>query len=261
MAIPLNNDPPTVERKALPLEIHAATASYHATLNRSIIPRLKLCLPPHAANPAVYADGIACFGRIYILFELVWEEILEGRPDDVRINDALKQIRLPSLFRSARLQADLCLLDQGLDGREQSYKDDDDELLALLERTREAMLKKPHLIMSYTWVMYLALFNGGRWIRGQLEKAGPGFWGTQTHTDSPKLDCLSFWEFEGNSDGEDIKNDFKARFEVAAAVLDDTKRQEVVAECVRVFEMCSQMVGWLDKQTQPISAKPVVPEV
>jgi heme oxygenase len=256
----MNQDPPRVEPKSLPIKIQAATRSCHAVLNRSITSRLPLCLPPNAATPGVYAGGIACFGRIYFLFEHVWEDLLTCRSENPRIHDALKQLKLPSLCRSARLRADLSLFDQRLGGQAESYKMEGDELAALLDRTREAILKKPFLIMSYTWVMYLALFNGGRWIRAQLEQAGPEFWDTQVHTLTSKMDCLSFWEFEDELDGEEIKYDFKARFNTAAAVLDDAERQDVVDECVRVFETCSQMVGWLDKQTQPISAQPIVPE-
>ena len=38
---------------------------------------------------------------------------------------------------------------------------------------------------------------------------------------SSKIDCLSFWEFEGDFDGEDIKTDFKARYNIAAATLNE----------------------------------------
>lgn len=254
------HEPATPERTALPLEIHAATKSYHTVLNRAIIPRLSLCLPPHATTPAVYADGMACFGRIYFLFESLWEDVLEDLPDDFPILEALEQLKLPSLLRSTRLNADLSLLGQRLVALDRFYKDEDDELEALLHQTREAILARPYLIMSYTWVMYLALFNGGRWIRGRLEQAGPDFWGVQAQTLSSKIDCLSFWEFEGAQDGEDIKIDFKAKFDIAAAALDDTERQDVVEECVRVFETCSQMVIWLDKEQQPTSAQATVPE-
>lgn len=205
----MNRNPPRVEQKSLPLEIQAATRSCHTVLNRSITSRLPLCLPPNAATPAVYAGGMACFGRIYFLFEHVWEELLTCMPGNTRIHDALKQLKLPSLFRSARLRADLSLFDQRLGGQAESYKKEDDELAALLDRTREAILKKPLLIMSYTWVMYLALFNGGRWIRAQLEQAGPEFWVTQVHTQSSKMDCLSFWNSRMNLTGKKLNTTSK----------------------------------------------------
>jgi hypothetical protein len=144
----LKNDSPAVERTALPLEIHAATKPYHSVLNRAVILRLSLCLPPHATTPAVYADGMACFGRIYFLFESLWEEILEDLPDDSPILHALEQLRLPSLVRSMRLKADLSLLGQRLLGQDRPYEEQDDELAALLDRTREIILGRPYLIMS-----------------------------------------------------------------------------------------------------------------
>lgn len=246
------------EYRSLPLEIHAATRSCHTALNRLIISRLPLCLPPHAANPAIYAEGIAAFSRIYLLFEQAWDEILTGRPGKLCIHEALRQLKIPSLSRSAKLEADLSLLNQRLDGQGKSYNEEHGELAPLLDRTREAILERPHVILSYTWVMYMALFNGGRWIRDQLNQGGPDLWGS--HTQSFNIDCLSFWNFEGELDGEDIKDDFKARFNKAVAVLDDTERQDVIDESVRIFETCSQMVAWLDRQTRPRSPELIVPE-
>ena len=259
MAVSMTLDP-KVEHHSLPLEIHTATRALHLSLNRCITSRLPLCLPPNATNPAVYANGIATLGRIYLSFEQAWEDILACKTEQPRIQEVVNQLKLPSLSRSARLKADLYLLDKRFAGQNGTNNEVDTELRILLDRTRKSILNKPYLVLSYAWVMYLALFNGGRWIRAQLEQAGPEFWGMQRLPNSSKIDCLTFWEFEGDLDGEDIKTDFKARYNTAAAALNHTERQDVIDECVKVFEKCSQMVGWLDRQTHTASLEPDVPE-
>jgi hypothetical protein len=101
--------------------------------------------------------------------------------------------------------------------------------------------------------MYMALFNGGRTIRDQLVTAGPEFWQvSKTPTDFQEgvdvilAERLQFWYFDSATDGDDIKEDFKKRFDIAAAQLIASERVDVVDEAVRIFEMCRQMVDWLD---------------
>ena len=86
---------------------------------------------------------------------------------------------------------------------------------------RQAVSAKPYLLVAYAWVMYMAVFSGGRWIRGQLVGAGEGFWrgvevgdgdsGEEEGKRGLEAAGLSFWHFVGEEDGEDIKREFKRR--------------------------------------------------
>lgn len=51
--------------------INSATQEQHAQLNRLILDRLPLALPPKALEPSLYAGGIAAFAQIYFAFEQV----------------------------------------------------------------------------------------------------------------------------------------------------------------------------------------------
>lgn len=240
----------TVERVTLPLEIHAATRLPHAALNKLITSRLPLCWPPHATTSSRYAVGIATFGQIYISFEEAWSELIVSGANIDRMDKLLRQLKNPSLLRSTRLNADLSLLHSRLGGQPCLAPSYNEELVHMTEKIRRLILERPHLLLSYVWVMYMALFNGGRWIREQLTQAGPEFWGVDAlaESPSPRIDCLSFWDFDGESDGEDIKTSLGARYNTAAAALSETERREVIDECVRIFDVCAQMVSWLDGQ-------------
>jgi len=113
----------------------------------------------------------------------------------------------------------------------------------------DRLILQPHRILAYQWVMYMALFNGGRWIRDQLVAAGPKFWkgphASECDRDG-KIDCISFWHFPGEVDGEDIKDDFKARFSEVAFQLSDRQHHDIVEEAVHVFDLCRNVVEWLD---------------
>ena len=234
------------EQTTLPLEIHAATRSCHTALNRLIVARLPLCLPPHAASPATYAQGIATLGQIYLSFEQVWDECLASSTGSHRTDDLLRQLQMPSLSRTTRLNADLSLLALRIGSQEHLQSAEQEEVMRLTSRIRRVILQRPHLLMSYAWVMYMALFNGGRWIRDQLAWAGTEFWGTESFN----IDCLSFWEFAGDEDGDDIKHEFVTQFNVVAGALSERERQDVVDEAIQVFEACAQLVALLDQKTQ-----------
>ena len=53
---------------------------------------------------------------------------------------------------------------------------------------------------------------------------------------------LSFWEWSGIHDGEDIKAFFKVTFERAANQLTQRERLDVINEAVEIFAMCERII-------------------
>lgn len=129
------------------------------------------------------------------------------------------------------------------------------ELLAFTEHIYQSTKEKPHVLVAYAWIMYMAVFSGGRWIRQQLIDAGPAFWGFHTESEQLNFDLgrdatqgfLIFF-FEGRQDGEDIKADFKRRLERAEELLTPEERSDIVSEAQIIFEHCISIVEGLDKQ-------------
>ena len=245
---------PAPPQRSLPLEINAATQTQHSALNRLIRSRLPLCLPPHAQTPQLYAIGLSVFGSIYMSFEDEWRRVLaRRRKDNPRMAEILQTIRLPKLLRRHPLERELVDL-QCFIGKLPTSKIAFDALGAHQTAMRTSIHAKPHILLAYAWVMYMALFNGGHIIRDQLVAAGPKFW----HTSNTPADFeegaylilaerLQFWYFDSPNDGDDIKEDFKQRFDIAAAQLTASERADVVDEAVRIFAVCHTMVDWLDE--------------
>ena len=231
--------------RSLPLEINAATKSQHTQLNHLITSRLRLCLPPNTSTTDLYTTGLSVFGTIYTAFEKEWQRFLEeddGGGEVNRIICMLELLHIPRLLRSDWLRNDLMLLE---DNDPTRSKMSENILQCYRNAVAHPIREKPTRILAYTWVMYMALFNGGRWIRDQLEAAGPKFWhtGREGQVD---IDCLAFWKFEGDNNGDDIKNDFRKRFDSAASQLTEAERADVVRTAVGIFQMCHGMVDWLD---------------
>lgn len=236
--------PSAATRPALPAELRAATREEHHALNTLIVPRLSLCLSPQVDSPLVYAKGMAAFGNVYFAFE---DCLAAGRTSgrlDPRLGDMYEILHIPQLIRTNRLRGDIELIKSRLEepaAREIAAVEDDSKVF--YSRIHDLLSTKPHVMLGYTWAMYLALFNGGRWIRRQLASQGPEFW----RGDQPPL---SFWEFEddgsADSEGEHVKVLFQERLLSAASLLRDDEKDEIVEETGRLFKLCSEIVHILD---------------
>ena len=127
--------------------------------------------------------------------------------------------------------------------------------MAFVAHIENEIQEKPYLLLAYTWNMYMALFSGGRYLRAQLRAANAQAWGVthvtrnpHTHADNVqdlKIDevmgeadvdaPLQFWCFDGDSDGEDLKADFKARFAEVEVLLTDNERSDIITEAVEIM--------------------------
>jgi heme oxygenase len=185
-------------------------------LNRLIIARLPLALPPHTSNPSIYASGLLYIAPIYIKFESLWQNLLStGSPtnasaeqrykscDEDTLSKALppnsssflsaqqpklcnntsfilSQLLLPELLRSERLRSDIKLLlgkrSQEVDEQLSHISQNAPALTKFIEHIENSIVAKPHVLVAYAWVFYMALFSGGRYIRGLLQSAGTDFW-------------------------------------------------------------------------------------
>ena len=104
----------------------------------------------------------------------------------------------------------------------------------------------------------MAVFSGGRWVRRQLENAGPEFWLGESVDERQEAGReplgFSFLSFDGHEDGEDLKMHFKARLAEAEALLTAQEREEIVAAAQGLFEDCIALVHLLDREMEQQAA-------
>ncbi|MCJ1478896.1 heme oxygenase [Lambiella insularis] len=254
----------------LPKRIAAATRSAHTHLNHLLVARLPLALPPSAHSSEIYAIGLQRFAPVYLAFEAAWSEIVDLQPleasqaTDHRIFSALKHLYMPELMRTQSLRNDLsCLMQQSLvEVDDQLERLGGQQLHLFLERFDQVCARKPHILLAYAWVMYMALFNGGRWIRAQLLEARNSSWNLSPDAASrgtltvDQTQGLMFWHFPGVEDGEDLKNEFKARLNDIEDLLDDEQKKDIIEEARSIFKHCTLLVGELD---EIVAARPPQP--
>ncbi|TDZ29728.1 Heme-binding protein HMX1 [Colletotrichum spinosum] len=193
-------------QRPLAESIAAATRSVHAKLNKLIIARLPLAIPPQSANPSIYVSGLLHIAPIYITFESLWKEIADlPRPVEVdasqpplgvyasnvgpssnhragkseHVHSLLASLYFPGLMRSDRLRSDIA----SLTGWSSEVVDEHLKSVAtsgplsdFVSHVQRIVEKKPHVLLAYSYILFMALFAGGRFIRATLESAGHEFW-------------------------------------------------------------------------------------
>lgn len=251
----------TAASATLPGRINTATRSQHTHLNRLLMQRLPLALPPHTKSPLLFGKGIVPFARLFTLFEIEWELLnrqfqrdpkrFSGHEYEVR--RWLATLQPPGLARSHRLKNDLRHL--RMVGGSTIY-----DTVALgddfTNKMRELVRRKPHILIAFAWVFYMAVFSGGRWVRQQLARSGVEFWMQQKNSvqvgddhQAPVLDLpgISFLSFDGGHDGEDAKALFKARLADSDGLLNEQEQQDVIDVAGQLFDRCIGLVDDLDR--------------
>ncbi|KAI9820987.1 MAG: heme oxygenase [Thelocarpon impressellum] len=240
--------------KALSDEINVATRSTHTHLNRLITARLPLALPPHSADPGLYLAGLAHFAPVYHTFETLWQARLSEDTSDsfhaeYRVATILQHLHLPALCRSDALSEDIAHLAALHSTSKRPRPRATPVLSAFTAHIHAAITERPHVLLAYAWVLYMALFAGGRHLRAQLLRPGPDFWTSSTKP-QPSAEVpppgLALFHFPGPVDGEDLKASFRARFAAAAAHLTPEERGDVVVEAGEIFRRCIALVEELD---------------
>lgn len=287
-------------------DIIGATRPMHTKINKLITSRLPLALPPRVYNASPYVSGLLHLLPVYMTFEQLWVDILDTPPVDTvkdqaedanplflrdydkasqdeppavseRVHGLLKSIYVPQLFRSDRLKADIKSMtgwsDEILEQQIHAIKGTG-QLSAFISHIKQAVRAKPHILIAYSYNLFMALFAGGRFIRAAFENVDAGFWNAVPAPIKPTMQpCeprsasgswlelaadpaaqeqaarsipLEFWRFDSDCDGEDLKQEYKGKLLMWEDKLSAEERNDVIQESVVILESIGQLVSQLD---------------
>lgn len=195
------------EQDSLADALKTTTRPIHKRLNRLIMCRMPMTLPPRTSDPSIYATGLLHMAPIYITFEALWKNILtppgdrSDRPrgqdkdthagpvpmDDfnkpaitLKLGLVLSKLFMPGLRRTAALRRDLERLTgwsaTELDAELRRVATAGGALHDFTTHIRKTLEQRPHVLVSYAYTFYMALFAGGQIIRSSLESQDASFW-------------------------------------------------------------------------------------
>ncbi|KAI4196981.1 MAG: hypothetical protein LQ346_003115 [Caloplaca aetnensis] len=88
----------------------------------------------------------------------------------------------------------------------------------------------------------MALFSGGRYIRSKLRAGLAASMASVASASADQPACLSFWEFPGEHDGEDLKIEYKSRVTAVSALLTEQERADIVDEGVKIMVLLTDVI-------------------
>ena len=217
------------------------------------------CLIGERKSRPFYALGFSCYAEMYLGFEAAWTELTnveyglgtigctrhtEDHEYNARIAKLGTLLAVEGLPRTARIEADIKRLRSD---PATARLVTDWPLGKTYEDIRCRIINAPHKLLAYAWVLYSALFNGGHFIRRQLLKAGPEFWGLSDEEDITSFpEPLSFWSV---NDDPAFRDQFKSRANEAGSLLTADERQDVVEESVSILCRCKELTEELAERT------------
>jgi hypothetical protein len=147
-------------------QINTATRTQHTELNRLLVNRLPLALPPYSKTPLLYGKGLVPFSRIFLFFEIEWDILMRqfqhndgwGSEHDQEVQRWLSHLRPAGLARTTRLKDDLRDLRTVGGGGIFDTPDLGEEWM---KDMRHLMRQRPHVLVAFAWVFYMATFSGG----------------------------------------------------------------------------------------------------
>lgn len=215
-----------------------------------------------------------------------------------RVRTMLSNLKLPGLLRSGALKRDLRQL-TGWSATEV------EEQLRQISSTgplrdftaiiQQSIQERPHVLVAYTYILYMALFTGGRLVRASLESVGDEFWDRKasvlllpTVASSPNPGDLravspmstlpphgevqrgsflpenphksprlplDFLHFNTPHDGEDLKEEYEQHLLDAEPTLTEAEKDDIIKEAIVIFEEMHTIVQQLDERFTPPNAR------
>jgi heme oxygenase len=185
---------------------------------------------------------------VFRTFEECWKEQMSRQQGD-RIADILRQVWTPAMVRTDALTEDLKFF----------YGQDESKFqtpimtqqIEFVDHIRQVTTQKPHLLLAYGHVMYLALFAGGRILRSNIAKAAGLF---------PQIDGMTFEEvaLKGTNlfrfqvdDEESLRVTFKTRFELATRnALTEQEKRDIIDESLEIFRRNSACIAEIESKNR-----------
>lgn len=159
----------------------------------------------------LYREGILSFAFIYKTFEEEWASIIcsDSHNVDPRVKTALQNLYSTPLLRTPQLTKDLRYYFGSVPFPTKAPNTL--QRIAYVTHIRQAVAKKPHVLIAYAYNYYMALFAGGKILKYQISKAKDFFPERYEMTEQERIiagtNLFSFETEPGKEDG--LRTTFK----------------------------------------------------
>lgn len=220
---------------ALANRINSETRSLHNKIDKLVTLKFAIALRDYK----IYRQGLQSFYHVFATTEKCLARQLEDKDDEW--SQLLLKVWKPEMARTAPGQRDLLF-----------YYDDDKskfmnpimpEQIEFARHIEQVTREKPHLLLAYLHVMYLALFAGGRVMRSSISRA-TGLFPQKDglkHEEIVKLGT-NFFQF-AVPDDQTFRLLYKRDYELATRnALTEAQKLEIIEESKYIFQQNAKCV-------------------
>ncbi|KAI5807031.1 hypothetical protein EDC01DRAFT_700007 [Geopyxis carbonaria] len=258
-AVTADEAPASPEKPNLSQAMNNATRDLHDSINLLIMSRFASCLQ-HPRGYTLYREGLLSYYHIYLAFEGIYTSLLSSptsMPPHTRA--ALTALSDARLARAPALAADLAYLFFDTPGGFDAARDAAaarPQVAAYVRHIETVCRARPHTLVAYAHVYYMALFAGGKILRRQLQGAA-GFvpvHGPASDADMAVRCATNLFQFPvAEEEREGLRTRFKEAMGLVEELLTEGERAEVVQEAREVFKWNGVLVGELDAVCRPLA--------
>lgn len=220
---------------ALANRINLETKSIHDTMDKLVSMKFVLAMKDYK----LYRQGLQSFYHVFVAIERNIPVVMNSKYGYI-----YKEVWDERIARKLALEKDLF------------FYYNNDKFLTPIHKTQiefqqhidQIAQEKPHLLLAYLHVMYLALFAGGKVMKKSLQKNIGFFPKKQGLTNEDILnEGMNFFNFDVEND-EDLKLSYKENYELATRNnLTEEEKLEIIEESKYIFSKNFDCVNELEK--------------
>jgi heme oxygenase len=226
---------------ALANRINSSTKKEHNKIDKSVTIKFAVAL----RDAKIYRQGLQGFYHVFKTVEVLINKELAKEPK-TKVGEILSQFwDEEAIARTSRLEQDLLFFY----GNDKNKFEDPirQEQINFVKHIYETYEQKPHILLAYCHVMYLALFAGGQILSSSLAKATgifPQVDGKST-SEVAKLGT-NFFKFPVE-DSQSLRIKYKREFELATRnELTEQEKLDIIEEAKEIFRRNYDVVAEIE---------------
>lgn len=231
---------------ALGNRINFATRSEHNKIDRTVTLKFALAL----RDGRIYRQGIQAFYHVFKNVEILIERELNA-PELSKTGEILQEFWKPEIARRNRLFKDLMFFYHNEPSKfEEPIRS---EQIDFVKHIYSEYEKKPHILIAYCHVMYLALFAGGRLMRSSLAKATGLFPQMDGKTTAEVSEYgTNFFKFDVEDENV-LRVEYKRDYELSTRnKLTEEEKLDIISESKEIFKRNLQMIQEIESHNKAV---------
>jgi len=237
--------PEAPHQPSLSQAINASTKDLHDSVNVLVVQRFMLGLRDYR----LYREGIRSFYHVYSAFERTWAKLL-ANPSGIQphVYTALQALYDPRLSRASAIALDLTYM-YGTNEFDPESAPTTKEVQACVAHIEKTLQEKPHLVIAYAHIYFMALFAGGKILLRQLFATKDFFpvnppAGTYEEAMAFGTNMFMFPVEKGKE--ESLRAKFKDAMETVEGGFSEEEKTEIIQEARAIFKWNERLVLELD---------------